>query len=135
LKRPIYKIPCQHEGCKIVIHTRSFNRKKCHKHGTNAKYKISQRSKDKRKLEKSPYSISVQKTRECLKCGKKFGSLSNYNRICKVCNAENEQLKAEKSFMGWKLVSDDVGSSLRNVYHYGEKLDWNGRRQNKRRSV
>jgi hypothetical protein len=122
MKRPIYKIPCQQEGCKIVIHTRSFNRKKCHKHVANAKYKISQRSKDKRKLEKSPYSIPIQKTRNCLKCGSKFGSLSEYNRICKTCNAENEHLiKKEKTFLGWKLTSDDLENSLRNQYYQKEK--------------
>jgi hypothetical protein len=117
LKRPIYKIPCQQEGCKIVIHTRSFNRKKCYRHVTNAKYKISQRSKDKRKLEKSPYSIAIQKTRECLKCGCKFGSVSEYNRICKTCNAENDQLKSEKLFLGWKLRSDDLEHSLKFQYY------------------
>ncbi len=103
MKRPIYKIPCKEEGCKIVVHTRSFNRKRCHKHGANAKNKLSQKTIEKRKLWKSPYGKMPKKIRNCLKCGNKFESFSINNRICIGCNKENDNVRGAKSFHGWKL--------------------------------
>ncbi len=113
LKRPIYKIPCIHEGCKIILHTRSFNRKRCHKHGANAKYKISKRSLDKRKDMNSPYYVKPKKIRECLKCGKQFESLSDSNRVCNSCNNENDVLRGTNTFHGWKLMRKDHDPTLK----------------------
>ncbi len=116
LKRPIYKIPCKEEGCNTVIHTRSFNRKKCHKHSINSryKYKVNKRSQDKIKDMQSPYTIKPQKKRDCLKCGKKFESLSDSNRICVKCNSENDSLKGSMPFHGWHLtMSNDFGAAIR----------------------
>jgi hypothetical protein len=128
LKRPIYKKPCNYAGCNKVIHTRSFNRKFCYRHGPNFKYKISKLSKEKRKLANSPYTKVVQQVRKCLKCNNKFDSISYYNRICNSCNIENESIKSAKSFHGWKLAPNMVNRlDIYNYKHakYGEDLNAN----------
>jgi hypothetical protein len=33
-------------------------------------------------------SVSVRKARKCLRCGKRFCSLSSANRICPACKVE-----------------------------------------------
>ena len=31
--------------------------------------------------------------RKCLKCGKEFLAVSKYNRLCNMCNKDNERIK------------------------------------------
>jgi molybdopterin-guanine dinucleotide biosynthesis protein A len=70
---------------------------------------------DERALAKSPYSIKIDKKRLCLKCDLPFLSSSSWNRLCTKCNNDNDNIKKEIPFHGWKLMSSDL---LTNIKHY-----------------
>jgi fructose-1-phosphate kinase PfkB-like protein len=73
---------------------------------------------DKRKLENSPYELKTEKRRKCLKCNKKFDSISTWNRLCTKCNNDNDDIKTEIPFHGWKLKSDNFASTLDHHTYY-----------------
>ncbi len=111
LRGPIHKIPCYELDCKIVLHTRAYNKKYCKKHrgqsGRSRQYKhVKKRQTDLQ----SPYSkyqkFEETTKRQCLKCEKSFSSIGKFNRLCHLCNQDNDTVGKSVNYVGVDSYAD-----------------------------
>jgi hypothetical protein len=90
LRKPVYSIPCHEINCKIILYSRSCRKKYCHIHKSlgilNKKFR-----KNVKKFQKSTKSYNTTE-RKCLKCGESFGSISKFNKLCDLCNYDNDKI-------------------------------------------
>ena len=107
LTKKIRKVNCTYDGCGRELLTRSSNKQYCSKHSkivTERNISIGSKRRRSVYMKKSIYNVVSKSKKFCLKCDKKFDSLSKYNKICPSCSNENSISKE-----GCKIHFDSFG--------------------------